>query len=165
MLVGVLAALGCSGDGPDETSEPTASSSAPSTVPAAAPDQGTEPVTRPTDSSLDVEADVEVVDFADPTCGEGFRELELPHTVEVRRPETQFDANGSGVAIADLDGDDRLDIVLGDLDGPTRVFWNDGGLEFTPNVLFSGRARAIQPVDVDADGDLDLAIGPGLGPG
>ncbi len=110
-----------------------------------------------------VDATVETVPFAAPVCGSGFREIAIDHTVELRQAETAFDANGAGVAIGDLDSDGRLDIVLGNLDGPIRVLWNDGGLQFSPQVLVSGRARAVQLVDVDGDDDLDIVLAPGFG--
>ncbi|MYE12372.1 MAG: hypothetical protein F4X99_12095 [Gammaproteobacteria bacterium] len=70
-------------------------------------------------------------------------------------------------AMADLDGDGDLDLLIPGLDGdPTFVFSNDGDGTFTDVTPGSGldRMRAeysLSPAfgDYDLDGDLDLALG------
>lgn len=65
-----------------------------------------------------------------------------------------------GVVLADVDGDGRLDIVVGMLSGPNALFLNQGQGKFT-NVTaaygLSARAGAhsVSLADVDGDGDLD----------
>ena len=39
-------------------------------------------------------------------------------------PPTFFDSNGAGVALADLDDDSHLDIVLAGLQTPPTILWN-----------------------------------------
>jgi hypothetical protein len=69
-----------------------------------------------------------------------------------------FESNGSGVAIGDLDGDGRLDLVFANLDGSNTIFWNQGRLRFRKEPLADTNARAVQIVDVDGDGQLDIAF-------
>ena len=70
-----------------------------------------------------------------------------------------FDSNGAGVAIADLDGDGWLDVLLGGLHGPATVLWNrggPGGPAFDAAALELVGARAVAIVDVDGDGHQDI---------
>ncbi len=71
---------------------------------------------------------------------------------------------GSGVLLADLDGDDDLDMVaLGDLGGP-GLFENVGNAFFVehPSIPLAsgaaGIASALSAADYDGDGDRDLLI-------
>lgn len=71
--------------------------------------------------------------------------------------------NGSGVAIGDVDGDGRPDIYLGGLDGPDRLFGNQGGWRFEPVRVEVDRGAdrdttGVVLADVDGDGDLDLLL-------
>ncbi len=78
---------------------------------------------------------------------------------------------GTGAAIADLDGDGRLDLVLARDDdprsdargGPVIVYRNQGGLRFAADhqldALFAGvAAHGVAASDPDGDGDVDLFI-------
>ena len=77
--------------------------------------------------------------------------LPLPRMVEpVPNPPMPFDSNGAGDAIADLDGDGWLDVVLGGLHGAAKVLWNrggPGGLAFDAVALELPGARAVGIVD------------------
>ncbi len=91
-------------------------------------------------------------------CNGSFATQPLDHITTVNEdPVSMFESNGSGVAVNDLDNDGLLDIVLGNLDGPDSIFWNEGGLTFRKQILDApGRTRAVNIVDVDGDGLLDI---------
>ncbi|MGI9015963.1 MAG: FG-GAP-like repeat-containing protein [Euzebya sp.] len=61
-------------------------------------------------------------------------------------------------AVGDLDGDDRVDVVTGHLDGAVEVHRGDGAGGFTTStrVLLAGRMTGIAVQDVNADGNLDV---------
>ena len=94
------------------------------------------------------------------SCAGVFVAQPLPHSVEpVPNLPMPFDSNGAGVAIADLDGDGWLDVVLGGLHGPATVLWNrggPGGPAFDAAALELVGARAVAIVDVDGDGHQDI---------
>ncbi len=78
-----------------------------------------------------------------------------------------FDFKGGGLAVADLDGDDRPDIVAGRRVGGLTTFRNRGGLRFEerPDTGLPADApvSAIASSDLDNDGDRDVVIaGPGV---
>jgi FG-GAP-like repeat/ASPIC and UnbV len=68
----------------------------------------------------------------------------------------------SCAAVADVDGDGRCEVVLGNLDGPNRVLkWVGGQLrDVTPPALADphGPATAIAAADVDGDGREELYV-------
>ncbi|MDQ2995902.1 MAG: CRTAC1 family protein [Chloroflexota bacterium] len=69
-----------------------------------------------------------------------------------------FEGNGSGVAIDDLDGDGRPEIVLANSYGANTILWNTGGLVFRTERMMQGDSRAVNLVDVDGDGLLDMVF-------
>lgn len=94
-----------------------------------------------------------------PTCGgaDRFIRHELDHVTRASdAPARLFDSNGSGVAADDLDGDGLADIVLGNLEGPNTILWNEGDWRYTPASMRDRSTRSVQLVDVDADGALDI---------
>ena len=63
---------------------------------------------------------------------------------------------------ADLDDDGRLDLLLGNSNGPNFYFHNDGDGTFSDRSAASGigavanKTRSLNVADIDGDGDLDL---------
>jgi enediyne biosynthesis protein E4 len=71
------------------------------------------------------------------------------------------EADATGAALADIDGDGDLDLIVNSVGQGTRVFQNDGAARFTPvepllNPRFGGTSLAL--ADTDGDGDLDLYV-------
>jgi hypothetical protein len=90
-------------------------------------------------------------------AGDVFVRHELAHTTRASdAPARLFDSNGSGVAADDLDGDGLADIVLGNLEGPNTILWNEGDWTFTAEQMNDRSTRTVQLVDIDADGRLDI---------
>jgi len=90
-------------------------------------------------------------------CTGGFVSQTLDHITTPSTPEIhQFESNGTGVAINDLNRDGLLDIVLANLKGPSSIFWNQGGFVFEKQALQDMGARAVNIVDVDGDGWQDI---------
>lgn len=96
------------------------------------------------------------------TCSGHFVAHDLDHVTTVPDPNhiRQYQGNGEGVAIGDLDNDGKLDIVLANYSGPNTILWNEGNLQFTAAHLDSapGDSRAVTLVDVDGDGKLDIVF-------
>ncbi|MEM7205934.1 MAG: VCBS repeat-containing protein [Planctomycetota bacterium] len=73
----------------------------------------------------------------------------------------------TSVSFGDVDGDDDLDLILGNWRGPNRLYLNDStGIfaDLTPDRLPAGQdsTAAVALGDVDGDGDLDLVAGNAL---
>ncbi|MBN8246325.1 MAG: VCBS repeat-containing protein, partial [Verrucomicrobia bacterium] len=68
----------------------------------------------------------------------------------------------TGCVLADLDGDQDLDLLVNSLGGGTRAFLNDGWARFTeaPQLGLGGNggATSLALADVEGDGDLDLYV-------
>jgi len=86
----------------------------------------------------------------------------VPHTLDYSTTSAGniavYEANGSGLAIGDLDGDGRLDLVMANLDGPNAILWNQGNFQFRREDLSFGNSRAAAIVDVDADSKPDIVF-------
>lgn len=100
-------------------------------------------------------------DCADPPRGDafgGFADVTEASGVVFRYGSPDF--NGGALAIDDLDGDGRVDIVAGSRLGGSAVFRNLGGLTFgevTDSGLDpSATVRAIALADLDGDDDRDI---------
>jgi hypothetical protein len=92
-------------------------------------------------------------------CAGTFVAHTLDHTTDARGQATRlFDSNGSGVAIGDLDGDARLDLLFANLNGPASILWNQGGLRFKTEIFDAPNTRAVNSVDVDGDGRPDVVF-------
>ena len=92
-------------------------------------------------------------------CSGTFVSHPLPHTTVVspqRKPI--FAGVGSALGVNDLDNDGDIDIVLANLDGPSSILWNGGGLNFSRRELAADNARAVNIVDFDGDGWHDLIL-------
>ncbi len=78
--------------------------------------------------------------------------------------ENRHYLNGSGVALADVDGDGWTDIYLARLNGPNKLYKNKGGFEFRDITDSAGVAHngyfstGVAFADVDGDSDQDLLI-------
>ena len=102
---------------------------------------------------------VEAMAFSPPAtpCAGAFVAHPLAHEHRIDGAVVQmFNANGSGVATGDLDGDGDLDLLLGNEDGPDTLLWNEGGLTFRKEELPGGATRAVLIADMNGDGWLDL---------
>ena len=69
----------------------------------------------------------------------------------------------TGAVLVDVDGDRDLDLLVGTLGGPVKLWLNDGKGVFTDATAGSGlvggyAATTLTLADVDADGDLDLYV-------
>jgi enediyne biosynthesis protein E4 len=93
-------------------------------------------------------------------CSGRFVWHELDHITTVPGGDEvrMFEANGSGLAINDLDNDSDLDIVLGNHAGEDTILWNEGLLNFTTERMIFGNTRSVSTVDLDADGWMDIVF-------
>ena len=69
-----------------------------------------------------------------------------------------FAGVGAALGVNDLDNDGDLDLVLANLDGPSSILWNRGGLAFPREELAVDNARGVNLVDFDGDGWTDLIL-------
>jgi len=77
-------------------------------------------------------------------CSGTFVAHDLDHvTTTPGATARMFEGNGSGVAIDDLDGDRRPEIVLANSYGANTILWNQGGLAFRTERMPQGDSRAV----------------------
>ena len=80
---------------------------------------------------------------------------------DVTPPALTDSLTGYGAAWADIDGDGDHDLYFANLDGPNRLFRNDGGnfVDITAGPAGdAGAGTGVAFADYDGDGDLDLYL-------
>jgi len=83
---------------------------------------------------------------------------------EEARQENRILVEGAGVAIGDVDGDDRADLFFAGFGSRSRLYLNRGGWRFDDATEAAGvglegvLVRGVALVDVDGDLDLDLVL-------
>lgn len=91
-------------------------------------------------------------------CINTFVSHRLPHISRSESSTYRSITMGSGVALADLDDDRFIDIILAGKLAPVTLLWNQGGLRFRSESLEARDTRAINALDVDGDDRLDLVF-------
>jgi len=90
-------------------------------------------------------------------CEQRFVRHELPHQTESGDIGSYvYVSNGSGLAIGDLNGDQRDDIALGNLAGSVTLLLNRGALSFERITTSLHDVRALSIVDTNGDGTNEL---------
>ena len=71
-----------------------------------------------------------------------------------------FGATNRGAAVADFDGDGRLDLFTANLAAPPRLYMNEGDGQFrqVEGLPTTGGDEAVSTADYDNDGDPDLFV-------
>ncbi len=92
-------------------------------------------------------------------CSGSFVPHRLPHVTRSDKERIGlYQGHGAGVALADLNEDGQIDIILAGQHVPSNILWNQGGLSFQSESLDADGSRAVNAVDVDGDGRLDLVF-------
>ncbi len=109
---------------------------------------------------LPIQVDALPLNVAGRVCSGHFVEHDLDHITTVSGGDdiNMFEANGGGLAINDLNGDGKLDIVLANQAGKNTILWNQGDLQFTAQPMTIGDTRAVNIVDLDGDGKPDILL-------
>ena len=104
--------------------------------------------------------------------GAGFQEMEPGATgliftnllTQVMSDLNNNLANGSGIALGDINDDDLCDVFLASVEGQSQLFLNQGHWRFREATLESGLSLPDRPAtgalleDLDGDQDLDLVV-------
>ncbi len=92
-------------------------------------------------------------------CTGSFVPHRLPHVTRSDKERIGlYQGHGAGVALADLNEDGRIDIILAGQHAPSNILWNQGGLKFRSEALDADGSRAVNAMDVDGDGRVDLVF-------
>lgn len=72
--------------------------------------------------------------------------------------ETSF--NSLRMAVADFNGDEIMDILIGDHNGPTHMYIGMGDYQFAPPISMPGSLQAVEmvPTDMTGDGVVDVVM-------
>ncbi|MFM2310026.1 MAG: hypothetical protein RLY87_2148 [Chloroflexota bacterium] len=90
-------------------------------------------------------------------CNTTFTRTDLPHlTAGEPGGSALYASNGSGVAVGDLNGDQRPDLVFGNITGTVTIFVNDGNFAFHPVSTTLDDVRSLAIVDSNGDGTREL---------
>ena len=90
-------------------------------------------------------------------CSSQFTRIDLPHiTTGGTNGSALYASNGSGVAVGDLNGDNRPEVVYGNIVGTVTIFVNDGDFIFHPVQTTLADVRSLAIVDTDGDGTREL---------
>ncbi|MEY4692621.1 MAG: hypothetical protein RIT19_2946 [Verrucomicrobiota bacterium] len=81
-------------------------------------------------------------------------------TAKVFEADALSGLDATGAVLADIDGDDDLDLLLNTLGQGTRIFVNDGSGRFAAGAVLNPRraGSSLSLADADGDGDLDLYV-------
>jgi hypothetical protein len=86
-----------------------------------------------------------------------------------KHPFGPADAETRSVALGDLDGDGRLDIIIGDqARGGAAIYFNQGGVKFSEPVPIREKTETVYSIgiaDLNDDGHADVVLGNSEAPG
>ena len=141
-------------------------------------DLGAETVVEAGDIDGDGDLDLLVAAKLDPAALNTSRVVVFENTGDAKRPVFRLADTLSfagfyhyAPALADLDGDGDLDLLLGTWNQGVLAAWNEGGrrtprwvLADSPLVRLTRGSHTVPAVDdIDGDGDLDLVVGEAAG--
>ncbi len=114
---------------------------------------------RPGGPSASVVVESQPLSIDSRQCTGSFMPHRLPHVTRSDKERIGlYQGHGAGVALADLNEDGRIDIILAGQHAPSNILWNQGGLKFRSEPLDADGSRAVNAMDVDGDGRIDLVF-------
>ena len=114
---------------------------------------------QPGGPSTSVEVESQPLAIDSRQCTGSFVTHPLPHVTRSDKERIGlYQGHGAGVALADLNEDGLIDIVLAGQHAPSNILWNLGELKFRSEPLDAEGSRAVNAVDGDGDGRLDLVF-------